>query len=327
MKKALLKYLVSPKKGEPLSLQNEKCKGDDIVSDTLVSKSGNRFPIRDGIPRFVDSHYANNFSFEWHKHRRTQFDRSGMNLSEEQFFRYTNWTPSEINGKLILDAGCGSGRFSEIALKYGAIVIAFDLSEAVNDAWENLSHYNNFSVLQADICELPFLPETFDYVYCIGVLQHTPNPIKSLQCLLKLAKKDGKFACWFYVKNWRKPWTWLHMKWFLRPFLKHLPAKMLYRFVKWYVPKLMPLSRAVRSIDIMNRMGWHEMLVPIANRDYIAGTSEKDKLDLAILDTFDWYSPKYDKPLSEEKVMKILASIGYENITRSFVGAIQGTRK
>ena len=189
MNQDFLKYLASSETGEPLSLENEKYNGDDIVSGTLVSKNGEQFPIRDGIPRFVDSHYANNFSLEWHKHSRTQYDKPGMDLSEEQFFRYTNWTPSELKGKLILDAGCGSGRFSEIALKYGAKVIAFDLSESVDEARRNLMHYDNFSVLQADIYRLPFLPETFDYVYCIGVLQHTPNPIKSLQCLLRLHEK------------------------------------------------------------------------------------------------------------------------------------------
>lgn len=74
-------------------------------------------------------------------------------------------------------------------------------------------------------------------------------------------------------------------------------------------------------------MGWHEMIIPVANRDHIAGTSERDKIDVAILDTFDWYSPKYDKPQSEQKVMKILASLAYENITRTYVGAIQGARR
>ena len=128
------------------------------------------------------------------------------------------------------------------------------------------------------------------------------------------------------MRNWRKPWNWLHMKWFLRPILKRISDDNLYRFINWYVPKLLPLSRAMRSIWIINRMGWHEMFVPVANRDHIAGMSEQDKIEMAILDTFDWYSPKYDKPQSENKVMKILANMGYENITRTFQGAIQGEK-
>ena len=35
-------------------------------------------------------------------------------------------------GKWVLDAGCGMGRFAEIALKIGAQVVALDYSNAVD---------------------------------------------------------------------------------------------------------------------------------------------------------------------------------------------------
>ncbi|MDR1057412.1 MAG: class I SAM-dependent methyltransferase [Coxiellaceae bacterium] len=54
------------------------------------------------------------------------------------------------------------------------MVVAVDLSEAVDACYKNNRHYSNFCVIQASLFELPFLPETFDFAFIIGVIQHTP---------------------------------------------------------------------------------------------------------------------------------------------------------
>ena len=76
--------------------------------------------------------YAESFGLQWNRFANTQIDsKVGTNRSEIRFREETLWDERDLNGKLVLDAGCGSGRFSEIALKLGASLIAVDYSSAV----------------------------------------------------------------------------------------------------------------------------------------------------------------------------------------------------
>ena len=91
---------------------------------TLCSKT---YPIRDGIPRFVpENNYSRGFGFQWNRHDRTQDDSfSGASISEDRFFAETRW-PRDLKGQLVLEAGCGAGRFTAHASATGATVISFD---------------------------------------------------------------------------------------------------------------------------------------------------------------------------------------------------------
>ena len=70
--------------------------------------------MTEGVPRFVESDgYAASFGFQWQAHARDQLDSStGATLSRDRFFRGTGWS-AQLPGELILEAGCGSGRFTE----------------------------------------------------------------------------------------------------------------------------------------------------------------------------------------------------------------------
>jgi SAM-dependent methyltransferase len=84
-----------------------------------------------------------------------------------------------MKGKWVLDAGCGSGRFAEIALATGANVVALDYSSAIDACWNKLKENPNLYVVQSNIYEAPFAPNSFDYVYCLRVLHHTPDVKKT----------------------------------------------------------------------------------------------------------------------------------------------------
>lgn len=97
------------------------------------------YPIVRGIPRFVeDESYVSNFGFEWTKHAQTQLDRESDRSSETKFCDSLEISPEKISEKLVLDAGCGMGRFAEVASRYGARVVGVDLSRAVESAHRNL---------------------------------------------------------------------------------------------------------------------------------------------------------------------------------------------
>lgn len=131
----LLELLRCPQTGERLELQSAEYVDGRVRGGWLVSQYGqHRYPIREFVPRFVPrSNYADNFGMQWNLFRQTQLDSySGQPISANRFWKATGWCREDIVGKWVLDAGCGAGRFAEIALHAGAKVIALDYSTAAD---------------------------------------------------------------------------------------------------------------------------------------------------------------------------------------------------
>ena len=311
MREWLLDLLVEPVTGAPLRLQNAKYDGDRIIEGTLIAEpSKQRFPIIGGIPRFTNDSYAHSFGFQWKRHRSTQFDSPQHLHSRERFFGETEFDPSALQRGLTLEAGCGSGRFLEVASACGGRVVGVDLSSAVEAAEENLRDRVNVGIVQADILRLPFREHSFDHVYCLGVLQHTPDPLASLEALTRLPKIGGELGIWWYKRYW---WTFLHQKYLLRPLLRRVPEESLYRFIRAYAPYLLPVSQALGRLPPLGPPhNLVERVLPVANRHDVPGLSAEAVLEWSVLDTFDWYSPRFDQPQTWEAVQAVLSKAGFE---------------
>ena len=176
--------------------------GNRVESGSLLCSGGaHRFVIHNFIPRFVpSSNYANNFGFQWGKFRQTQLDSySGRAISAERFWKATGWTPQQIAGQWVLDAGCGAGRFAEIALQAGAKVVALDYSGAIDACYANLGQHPNLHAVHGDIYALPLAKQFFPFVYSLGVLQHTPKVAAAFAALPPVASDKatdvGKKDC------------------------------------------------------------------------------------------------------------------------------------
>ena len=116
-----LQYLICPNCKIDLSIQATKEENEHIIEGKLVcAQCSKTYPIIDSIPRFVpQSNYADSFGFEWNMHKKTQHDSaSGAEASKKRFYEETRWSKSTNNESLIiLEAGCGSGRFTPFALE------------------------------------------------------------------------------------------------------------------------------------------------------------------------------------------------------------------
>jgi SAM-dependent methyltransferase len=240
--------------------------------------------------------YTGSFGFQWNRFRQTQLDsHSGLPISRERFFRQTEWSPDEMAGKRVLDVDCGAGRFAEIALSCGAEVVALDYSLAVDACWQNLQDYPGLNVVQGDIYHLPFKPEIFDFVYCFGVLQHTPNVKDAFMALIKSLRTGGRVGVDIYPKL---PYNILWPKYWLRLLTRHLPKPLLFKLVEVMVNILLPVSLAIGRIPRVGRK--LRYAVPVANYDGIYPLSRSQLKEWSILDTFDMLAPTYDQPKSAE---------------------------
>jgi len=293
MKRELLDILCCPGCKRPLDLQTENL-GEDVETGSLTCRScGASYPIVRGIPRFVPAeNYAESFGFQWNRFPRTQLDSySGVPITRDRFFVSTGWSEQEMRGKRVLDVGCGSGRFAEVLLATGARLVAVDYSSAVEACRENHRHNPGLDVVQTDVYRLPFRDEIFDFVYCLGVLQHTPDVRTAFTSLLPPLRLGGRIAVDLYPKTWMTPfWP----KYWLRPVTRRMRREPLFRLVEKMVPLLMPLSRLLGRIPILGgRLRW---LVPVANYEGIHPLSERQLNEWAVLDTFDMLSPAHDHP-------------------------------
>lgn len=263
------------------------------AADEFVCADGHRFPIVSGVPRFVGSeHYAASFGFEWHRHARTQLDSaSGMDRSARSFRDKTGLSRAELEGALVLDVGIGTGRFAEVANAAGARVVGIDLSRAVEVAATNVG--NHCWLAQADLFNLPFEEGQFDVVYSIGVLHHTPDTRAAVQAIARFVRPGGILAIWVYTPSLRTRVSDVY-----RRVTTRLPTRLLYRFCSM-VAVLDPLFR-IPVIGAVLRL-----LLPI---------SGERRLEWRILDTFDWYAPRYQWKHTYPEVFDWFENLGFVDI-------------
>lgn len=321
MQLKLVELLACPKCRGRLSCEVEETgAGGEVERGGLTCAGcGKAFPIEDGIPRFVErDNYASSFGYQWNRFKLEQIDSAnGTGLSEKRFHSETEWTPESLRGKWVLDAGCGAGRFLDVAAKSGAEVVGVDISSAIDAAKANLAHHNNVHFVQASILELPFRPEAFDAVYCIGVIQHTPDPQGVLHSLPKVLKHGGRIAVTIYE---RKAWTLLNTKYLLRPLTKRLGKETLLRGIKGAMPVLFPLTNAMFRLPLVGR--FFMFTIPIANYVHENRLSRRQRYDWAVLDTFDMLSPQYDQPQTQGDVEKIFGEEGIVELKRLSNGSL-----
>ncbi len=299
-----------------LALASEVSAGDRVVSGRLTCAScAAGWPIVRGIPRFVSSEedYAQSFGVQWQRFRRTQIDEfNGTKESERRFENETGWSAGDLAGRLVLDGGCGSGRFAAVAARWGARVVAVDMAAGSAEACaQNLRELGyDGEVLQASLLRLPFGPSTFGNVFSLGVIQHTPDPGRIMRLLPELLEPAGQIAYWIYEERWT---SYLHVKNALRLATRHLSPRFNYALSLGLTGAFFPLSLAMSSVPGLRRAA---SLLPVAGR-HLDGLSLAAQWEWTLLDTLDWYSPAYELCQSEGEVIRALHDAGMEDVRRT----------
>ncbi|MGA7497927.1 MAG: class I SAM-dependent methyltransferase, partial [Isosphaeraceae bacterium] len=137
------------------------------------------------------------YALQWNRFRilRPEEDRA-------TFRNRTGLSAADLAGKVVLDGGCGMGRYLRIAADLGpALLVGIDLSLAVVAARELMEGLDGVAIVQGDLLRPPFEPGSFDHIYAIGVLDHTPDPRAAFLRLASLLKPRGRIAIWIYKRE------------------------------------------------------------------------------------------------------------------------------
>lgn len=215
------------------------CQGDlSLEANPRASREGSlacwsckaRYPVISGIPRFVPSEdasasnrIANQFEVEFSTLRDQDRDMDPLELREYYFFSRTGLDPAIyeaipfdpyrtevpdttyrpdgtfLKNQLVLDAGCGPARFTEIAALHGSrLVVGLDLGDHIDRAASRCAHLQNVAFVQGSLLSPPFKPGVFNVVFSIGVIHHTPAPKIGLSKLVEVVAPGGLLSVWVY---------------------------------------------------------------------------------------------------------------------------------
>lgn len=289
-------------------LEIEEKSGESVFSGKLIYKTDpeHQIPIVKGIPRFVGSeNYSDNFGLQWNLFKATQLDsQSGLSLTRDRFWQNTKWSSEELAGKKVLEVGSGAGRFTEVLLAAGAKVVSFDYSSAVDANYSSNVDKGDMLLFQANVYGIPFKDEIFDYVFCYGVLQHTPDPVKAFECIFSKLKPGGKISVDYYEKM-SVPSVWYHPKHFWRPITRKMNPRFLLGIIKFYIPLYLPVDTLIKT---KLRRGYEiAARIPIPCWNYLTfGLSSKQRKEWAIMDTFDALGATYDEPKTKDEVFEMV---------------------
>jgi ubiquinone/menaquinone biosynthesis C-methylase UbiE len=275
--------------------------------DIFASEFKN-YSFRDNVYFLGDKNQAENenFAIQWSKFKNLQLDSETLeSISKKRLMESGLFAEGDLVGKSVLEIGSGAGRFSEILVKMGAKVVSIDNSNAIFiNARKNIN--KNIIFIRADLEKLPLNYKTFDFVLCLGVIQHTKNMKNSLKELILFTKHEGICIFDFYLKHYL-PFDGYFPKYFWRPITKRMNPNFLLRIIQFYVPKWFRIHSFIKSIPKIGIILNGLLLIPVYNYTKVNGIrQEKSNLHAwAICDTFDALAPKFDTPISKKQLIKL----------------------
>lgn len=285
----------------------------------LSCTGGHRYPVRQGIPRLLagQHNYAEAFGEQWHQYRTTQLDSyTGTSISRDRLRRCLGeelWARLQQASPLqVLEAGCGAGRFTEILLQLpAAAVTSTDLSSAVEPNQQNCPQSQRHRIIQCDINRLPFAPGLYDIVLCLGVIQHTRDPERTIADLYSQVRPGGWLVIDHYTHSLSLYTRFAELA--LRPILKRLPPATGLAATRSLTRWFFPLHRAARgSRPLQSVVSRFSPLLTYYHA--FPQLSERLQYEWAELDTHDSLTDYYKHARSRSSIAATLSALKGQRI-------------
>jgi arsenite methyltransferase len=219
MNESLLEVLVDPISGQPLAVEIGRVANDDIVEGTLETAAHDRkYQISNGIPRLVLSEdrdqqiTTERLAYTWA--RRETYDSPEVRSApidwmclRHGFADVSQMRSYVASHRRILDAGCGSALSSSFCMEEcwadssGCEWYGLEISGAIDVALDRIGPAPSRHFIQGDILQPPLRKESFDLVFCEGVLHHMRSTEEAFKSLVPLIAPGGELFCYVYRKK------------------------------------------------------------------------------------------------------------------------------
>ena len=278
----------------------------------LDNFSNKKYTIKEGIPRFViNENFTSSFGLQWNQFQKTQLDsHTNTTMSEDRLRTALPMPIESIKGLKIIEAGSGAGRFTEVLLKYGAIVYSFDLSNAVSANYANNMPHKNLTIFQGDIEDIPFNDNFFDISICLGVMQHTRDSSKSLKEISRVTKVGGIISFDHY-KTHIGHYTSLYLIYWM--IIKRIPKKFQLRLTNYLTKIFFPIHWAFRENPLIQYL--LRRISPISFYYGMFDLNKDQHYELSKLDTHDKNTDHYKRMVTKKKLNNIVKKFNFKEFT------------
>ncbi|MEM3008238.1 MAG: class I SAM-dependent methyltransferase [Candidatus Nitrosotenuis sp.] len=310
MKNTLANYVICPKCGKNLTLKATKNFGNEIIEGSFSCPNRHKFNIIRGIPRFVTDKTEgfikteDAFSSKWKAFNKTYHQKKWLLHQQNWFVDRFGWkTLQNLNRFLrtrtrILDAGTGIGNSAKLfSTNPNANVFAIDASASIDFAYKKYGKVQNIHFIQADLRQLPFKKNFFDFICSDQVLHHTKDTETSFKYLTKFLQKNGMIS--IYVYNKKAPMREFADD-YIRQFTTNMSEKECIEFSKdmTYLGKaLSKLKKKItipRDIPILKiKKGRYDVQRFIYWYFLKCFWAEDGNFERSVGVNFDWYFPKF----------------------------------
>ncbi len=231
--------------------------------------------------------YTASFGRQWNRYEVVREDED-----RAVFLVKTGVSADSLADRLVLDAGCGGGRYARLLAEAGARVVGVDLSSAVDKAAAHCAPYENALIVQGDLLAPPVADDTFDFVYSIGVLHHSPDARKAFAQIARKVKPGGRLAVWLYRRN-------------------TLPQELLNSALRAIAQRLSP--QALERVAV--GLGWLGG-IPVLNKtlNKVVNFSNHPDWTLRVCDNFDWYAPRYQSHHTIPELRSWFEAEGFDDL-------------
>ena len=258
-----------------------------LTANWHCSGCGRDVPEVDQIPRFVEQTYLESFGRQWNRYEVAHADED-----RATFVAKTGFELSALRGQRVLDAGCGGGRYCRVAAEAGAHVVGADFTTAVNKAQRLCDGLPDVQFVQADLKQLPFAEESFDFVFSIGVMHHDIATRPVFDAVARMVRPGGRYSVWLYRRNqfWQE---WLNDE--LRARTTAMPFDRLEQYCRW--------GAWFGGVPVLNKL-----------LNKVISFSAHPDPENRLCDTFDWYAPRYQHHHTVEELRSWFDAAGFEAI-------------
>lgn len=319
MKLSLLPLLACPACAGALEfamLESHPREGFELEAGTLRCRGcAKTYPIIDGVPRLRPgdaladgrvARTAESFGFEWHRYP------GSRPIDRDIFLEEIQLPPEALKGMLTLDAGCGMGRFTTVALTLGAEVVALDLSDALTRLIAEMRTNPRLHVVQGDLLHPPFKPRSFDVVFSHGVIHHTADTKGAFDSIARLVKPEGRLSVWVYGT----PGSWSSFKSNpLRSSRAGLKELLWLVWVAVWMRQL--LSDALRAVTtrlpvpILYALCWPLTILGAVPLLKYLTYSVDPQFKVRLIENFDWLAPPFQTKHTKEEVRPWFEEAGF----------------
>lgn len=315
-------------KSAEAAAHSKKCYETEIVEGLLTCRCGSAFPVVRGVPRCVPDAFEQHPGFTQEHYDKIK-EHVGKNVREREHFarmfketqgmfgkQWEIWGKTEriygfteeqarewflthttsktidesyFKNKIVLEVGCGHGKYVKILNDLGSENIGLDLGPSVDLVYEITKDRPTAHVVQGNAMTPPLKDESFDYVWSHGVLHHTPSTKDAVAACAKLPKKKtGWFYVWVYHKG---GFIWEYGNRLLRSITTRLPEKAVIALSYALAPLLYIIPAYNKDVNLSN-VSWSECALSIN----------------------DWLAPKYQWHHSAEEVISWYEEFGYKDM-------------